>query len=105
MYFDHYIKINNTYYKIRICNHISSFYFIQFQSCNNDYLFGCYSINKEEFSKYILNYYIDGDWPFCKSKEDCLKLLFALLDQIKLKYGAKIKTSLRKSQEENYWDD
>lgn len=100
-----YIKINNIRFNIRIDNSISPFYFIEFEPCMNGFLFQHFSINKEEFSKSILNYYHGGAWPFCNNKEDCLKLLFALLDKIKLQYGAKVEISLIKSQEENCWND
>ena len=100
-----YIKINNIRFNIEIIGYPSHHCFIRFESYSNDYLFRFYSISKEKLSKSILNYYIDGDWPFCKSKEDCLKLLFALLDEIKSRYDVKIETSLRKPQEENCWND
>ena len=100
-----YIKINDICFNIEIIGYKSHHCFIRFESYSNDHLFRFYSINKEKFSKSILNYYIDGDWPFCKSKEDCLKLLFALLDEIKSKYNVIIKTSLRIIQEENCWND
>ena len=100
-----YIKINDICFNIEIVGYKSHHCFIRFESYSNNYLFQFYSINKEEFSKSILNYYNGGSWPFCNSKEDCLKLLFALLDEIKLKYDVKIETSLRKPQEENCWND
>lgn len=101
----HYIKINDICFNIEIIGHKSNHCFIHFESYSNDYLFRFYFINKEKLSKSILGYYNDGDWPFCKSKEDCIKLLFALLDEIKSKYDVKIKTSLERPSNENYWDD
>lgn len=58
-------------------------YFIEFNG-NNSQLFDQYNINQYSFQRKILGYTSNwGNFPFCKTKEDALKLFDELLSFIK----------------------
>lgn len=107
-----YIDLNKTYkvktytstYSFNI-GHSSVGYYINFKEHYNSVLFTEYSINKEKLSKEILGYYIQGMFPFCKTIEDCEKLLMALINKIKEKRDPSISTNFTFPNLESYWDD
>lgn len=41
----------------------------------NSYIFRVLKLDKEEVSRNVLGYYIDGDWPECETIEDFNKML------------------------------
>lgn len=105
------LDLNKTY-KIETHNftyyfnfrHSSIGYYINFIERYNDVLFREYHINKANFSKEILRYYIEGMFPFCKTIADCEKLLMALINKIKEK-DPFISTNFTFPNLESYWDD
>lgn len=106
-----YIDLNKTYkVKTDTCTYYFNFghsaagYFINFKEYYNSVLFTEYNINKYEFSKEILGYYINGMFPFCKTIEDCEKLLMALINKIREK-DPSISTDFIFENLECYWDD
>lgn len=50
-------------------------YFFAGYRHGNSYIFSVLKLNKEEVSRKVLGYYIDGDWPECKTIEDFNKML------------------------------
>lgn len=93
---DEKIKFNNYFIENKIVdgseyvnkvNYRTQFsYYIEFDGAN-DALFYLYNINRRSFQARILGYSNNGGFPFCRTKEDALKLLDELLSAIK---GVKI---------------
>lgn len=56
-------------------------YFLGIVAAGNDILFDLAGIeNKREFQENVLGYSDDGDFPFCKTREDVIKLVKAIVD-------------------------
>ena len=98
------IKTDSSTYYFNF-GHSSTGYYINFIERYNDVLFAEYHIDKYNFSKEILGYCINGMFPFCKTIEDCEKLLMALIVKIKKEKDPSISTNFTFPNLVSYWDD
>lgn len=85
--------------------HAAGGYYVFFKDNYNDVLFSKYNINKVKFAQEILGYYNNGMFPFCKTIEDCEKLLMALIVKIKKEKDSSISTNFTFPNLVSYWDD
>ena len=98
------VKTNSSTYYFNF-GHSSNGYYINFIERFNNVLFTKYNIRKENLSMKTLGYYIEGMFPFCKTIEDCEKLLMALIVKIKKEKDPSISTNFTFPNLVSYWDD
>ena len=84
---DKYISIFGIYnrYDCEIEHSILNGWFLNFDEGFNGEIFDIIDIDKEELYEVIFNRdYPGGDWPWCETEDEVIKLLEALIEESKL---------------------
>lgn len=75
------IKISGISYDFMIGAYTKGYY-LEFLDDSNDCLFVLSKINPNDFTRKTLGYHISGIFPFCKTINDLITLLFELLKEM-----------------------
>ncbi len=72
------ITLHGVKYQVRELSYNSRYWLNCEDSFSNDYVFKLLDINPRNFQRSVLNYEMDGDFPYCASLEDLTKFAEAI---------------------------